>query len=117
MSNLKEPIVITFLATNFSANDNILVYPSAHTFRFNGDFYGSYGYITGTPAADIRYYVRNETQNTVIGSIDILTTKEFVFNTEYSASVGVLAGDIITIASPAAMSPAYRFGISLVGER
>lgn len=118
MSHLKEPVVINFLATDLNNDDYVLVYPAPYRFTFNADFYGSYGWIPiGVyPASDVAYYIRNETSGTAIGRMDILTTGEFYFNSEASASVYIEAGDVITVKSPATNSIG-RFGVSLVGER
>ena len=119
MSHLKEPVVITFLAVNLSNGAYELVFSAPYRFKFNENFYGSYGWIppANYPALDTAYYIHNETTNTAIGRIDIYSSNgAFIFNSTDSLPINIAAGDEISI-----MAPAYngigRFGISLVGER
>lgn len=118
MSNLKEPIVITFTATNLTDNAYELIFPAPMRFYFNENFAGSYGWIYAIPSATARYFVRNETQNQDIGSIDIDTAKQFWFNTVEDARFTVQANDIITVKCPSIPVTTFgTFGVSLVGER
>lgn len=118
MSHLKEPVVITFTAMDLSSNDYVLIFNAPFLFRFNENFYGSYGWIPAAnyPSPAAVYYIRNETTNTAIGRIDISTAGEFVFSSSDSGSIFIAAGNTISISSPAT-NGIGMFGVSLVGER
>ena len=119
MSHLKEPVVINFTATNLGNDDYVLIHYTPYRFKFNENFYGSYGWIPAAnyPNADIVYYIRNETTDTVIGTMTIdSSTGGFDLVSTASAAINIAGGETISISCPATNNVG-RFGVSLVGER